>query len=218
MKMFSGRMTSAALFLSAAASIVGGPAYAANLVVNGSFEAPSIAPPYLLNATPTGWTGMGDLVVQGYGNAVDSGAGKQWIDLNPGFGSSNGLSQMLSLDLGTTYELSFLYNGGAGGPTTRIDFMLGSFVASNVSTAGMNVYGGTAWKRYSTTFTATSGGSALLKFTPNSTWFGGFLDDVQVSAVAGAVPETTTWAMMIAGFAATGFALRKGRNQVRFAA
>lgn len=38
-----------------------------------------------------------------------------------------------------------------------------------------------------------------------------------ISAVKAAVPEPSSWAMMIAGFAVVGMALRRGRVQVRYA-
>ena len=174
-----------ALALLAAGLGMSGAAQAAliNLVVNGGFESPAIAPPYALSVNPTGWTGLGDLVVQGYAGAMSSGDGNQWLDLNPGTGPGTGMSQDITLTAGKTYQFSFLYNGGGGGTTTQIAYSLGSSLSGNVSTASMNVYGGTPWATFSTSFTPTVSGAETLNFVPNGVWSGGFIDAVNISAV-----------------------------------
>jgi Carbohydrate binding domain/PEP-CTERM motif len=177
---------------------------ATNLVVNGGFESPVISPPYFLFANPTGWTGQGDLVVQGYAGSVHSGDGNQWLDLNPGTGAGTGMSQDITLTAGTKYQFSFLYNGGGGGSTTQISYSLGSSLSSNVSTASMNVYGGTPWATYSTGFTPTVSGAETLNFVPNGVLSGGFIDAVNISPAV-PVPEPETYAMLLAGLGLLGF-------------
>jgi hypothetical protein len=68
-----------------------------NLVVNGDFERPVILSYYFIDLTPPGWDGTGDFVLQGYAEAVHSGDGNQWFDLNPGMSSSTGISQTINL-------------------------------------------------------------------------------------------------------------------------
>ena len=191
---------------------------AANLIVGGGFESP-IAPPlsYLLNATPSGWTGTGDMVAQGYAGAVNSGDGNQWFDLNPGTVAGSGISQGISLSAGSPYLFSFLYNGGQPslGFTTAITFTVSAqgatLLSGSVTTASMNVYGGTPWAIYSGQFTVPSNTTATVHFQPNGVWANGFIDAVSVSAV----PEVGSQAMVLLGLAllaATGLINRRRGN------
>ena len=178
-----------------------GTAVAANLVVGGGFEAPIVpaGAGYLVDATPTGWSGIGDLTQQGYSGSVPSGDGNQWFDLNPDTSAGTGISQSLTLAAGTTYQFSFLYNGGGGGTTTQIGYSLASnaemLLSGSVSTALLNVYSGSAWKMFSTSFTPSIGGSETLTFLPNGTYSGGFIDAVNISPI----PEPSTIALLAIG-------------------
>jgi len=160
-------------------------ALATNLVVGGGFESPVIPPgqPYLLDAQPFGWTGIGDLTRQGYAGAVSSGNGNQWFDLNPDVSKGNGIYQYINLNAGQSYAFSFEYNGGGGGSTTEIFFSLGSVFSGGVSTAELNVYGGTPWQVYSYAFVSPVSGPEKLDFMPNGVWSGGFIDNVQLDTV-----------------------------------
>jgi hypothetical protein len=178
----------AVVLLPAEAAQAGG-----NLVVNGGFESPVIVPPYQVDVVPTGWTGDGDLVVQGYASAVNSGDGNQWFDLNPDVSAGTGLSQVISFTAGDSYTFSFLYNGGGGGTTTAISYSIGSDIAGSVSTAALNVYSGSPWAIFSTTFTASSANETL-DFLPNGVWSGGFIDAVQITAAVVPEPTPLAWA------------------------
>ncbi len=163
-----------------------GEAGATDMVVGGEFENPVIplGSPYLINVLPMGWSGTGDIVVQGYAGAVTSGDGNQWFDLNPGYSMGTGISQNIFLTAGMIYSFSFLYNGGGGGTTTKIFYSLnsglGSLFLGDVSTAGMNVYGGTLWNTFFTTFVPTNSGLHTLSFIPNGTYSGGFIDGIAI--------------------------------------
>lgn len=189
---------------------------APNLVVNGGFEAQS-APPagYTLDVTPTGWTGTGDLVGQGYAGSVNSGDGNNWFDLNPDTSAGTGLHQVINgLVAGTAYTFSFEYNGGGGGTTTQIAFDLtntqGSLFSGTVSTANLNVYGGTPWATYSTTFVAGASLPATLSFNPNGVWSGGFIDKVSITP---SVPEPGAAALSLAGLALMATVIRRRIHQ-----
>jgi hypothetical protein len=185
-----------------------GTAQSSNLVVGGDFESPLVGGPgtYILDVTPTGWTGTGDLVSQGYAGAVSSGNGNQWFDLNPNVNAGTGISQIVHVIGGTTYDFSFLYNGGGGGTTTQIAYSIGGLLSGSVSTGALNVYGGSPWQMFDSLFTPAATANLTLSFLPNGAWSGGFIDDVSLSTqVTGAVPEPSTWAMMILGFAGVGF-------------
>lgn len=188
-------------------SLMSSTAFAANVVVNGGFESPvvPVAGTYLLNATPDAWTGTGDLVSQGYAGAVNSGDGNQWLDLNPGTGAGTGMTQNVALTGGVQYAFSFIYNGGGGGSTTQIDFSIASasqtFLSGAVQTGAMNVYGGTPWATYTGSFTPGADTVATLKFLPNGTWSGGFIDAV---SIAPAVPEPQSAALALLGLTLLG--------------
>ena len=180
---------------------------AVELVAGGGFESPVIpaAVPYLIAVTPTGWAGTGDIAVQGYAGAVNSGDGRQWFDLNPSFDPGTGISQTLNVAAGTAYHFSFVYNGGGGGTTTQIAFSLTSLAETaftgSVSTAALNVYGGSPWQRFDLDFTPTVGGAELLKFLPNGSYSGGFIDAVSVTTSTSPVPEPGVAGLLFAGLA-----------------
>jgi hypothetical protein len=185
-----------------------GTAQSVELVVGGGFESPIVGAPasYLLDATPTGWTGTGDLVSQGYAGSVSSGHDNQWLDLNPDTSAGTGISQTVHVTGGTTYDFSFIYNGGGGGSTTQISYSIGGLLTGAVSTAALNVYGGSPWQTFDSSFTPAATADLTLSFLPNGTWSGGFIDAVSLSTpITGAVPEPSTWAMMLLGFVGLGF-------------
>lgn len=158
-----------------------------NLVVNGGFEQPVIYSYYILELVPPGWEGTGDFVQQGYAEAVHSGEGNQWFDLNPGMSKSTGISQTIYLTAGSTYSFSFLYNGGGGGSTTEISYSLESgsetLLSGVISTAVMDVYHGTPWKTFSAVLVPTFSGLYKLSFLPNGSISGGFIDGITLSPV-----------------------------------
>jgi len=179
-------------------------ALALNLVAGGGFELPAIpeGSPYTLDVTPAGWTGTGDLAVQGYAGSVFSGDGDQWFDLNPGTLAGAGISQTFTLAGGVQYALEFVYNGGGGGSTSQVFFAVTAaaqtLLSGSVSTAALDVYNGSPWALYSGSFTPTVDTTATLTFVPNGSYSGGFIDAVSVSAV----PEPATSSMMlVAGLA-----------------
>jgi len=184
---------------------------AAELVVNGGFENPVIpsGAPYLIAVTPTGWTGTGDLAVQGYAGSVSSGEGNQWFDLNPSFDAGTGISQAITFLAGVTYNFSFRYNGGGGGSTTQINYSLGSgaetLLSGVVSTAALDVYGGSPWAQFATAFTPLIGGVETLRFLPNGSYSGGFIDAVSITTSSTPpVPEPSMVYLMLAGLGGMG--------------
>lgn len=206
-------------FIAVAIGIV--PAAAsAQLVTNGGFESPVISNTCCNTAPPDplpGWTvTTGNVnVVNGMFNGTSSPGpnlayqGAQYLDL-VGQGGTGGISQALTLTPGALYNLMFAYsnNGFAPNESTSasasfmIDGLSGTVSHSTATPTSLN------WQIFSGNFVAT--GPNILSFTnltggPNE---GILLDAVSVTPV----PEPATWAMMLLGFGAIGFAARRRRS------
>jgi hypothetical protein len=180
------------------ALMFGTPAAQANLVVNGGFE----------TGTLSGWT-------------LSNNDGFTNVSTNPFYvhsgthglafgnvGSDATLSQNLATVAGTTYDVSFwFHNEGSTPNQIALDFG-GTQIFSQTNTGPAN------WTEYSFLETATSNSTSLVFDLRNDPSFSG-LDDISVSAV----PEPSTWAMMILGFVGIGFMAyrRKGQPSFRLA-
>ena len=205
------------LGLAAGLTILASPATAAtNLVSNGSFEnGIAFTTPYVtvnapdVNTSITDWSVTSGSVdyIGSYWKAQD---GNRSIDLA---GVSLGtLQQTISnLVIGQTYLLQFWSskNPDNGAPirTGTVNFgdgpMTFAYAASN-SLANMQ------WQLNSYWFVADST-STLLSFAADATagcCFGPALDNVSIAAV----PEPEVWAMLLLGFGAVGFQMRRRRK------
>jgi len=141
-------------------------------------------------------TGFYDLY-PGHGNYVD-------LDGSTGNGN-NPAGQLISTQVfgAGTYTLEFLLGGnnrGAGARTT-------TFSIGNWSTVVGPLASNSGLGSYSFTFT-TTGGALNITQTGPSNQQGNVIDDIKVSAV----PEPTTWAMMIVGFGVAGAMVRSRRK------
>lgn len=209
-----------------AAAIVGfgGSAYAQGpeLVTNGGFEDPIIAGSYSTQTSAfSGFT-----VTQGNVDIVRSpsypvASGSQALDL-VGTGVSTGqIVQTLATVIGQAYKLTFSYAGNSGSPASTTftgtaavngnsTFFSAPLGAPRTIVSGDISHGaGVPYTPFAGSFIATST-SSLLSFTDTShvANAGLFLDDVSVTAV----PEATTWGMMIMGFGLVGAALRRRKS------
>jgi hypothetical protein len=109
------------------------------------------------------------------------------------------LKQVIPTTVGTTYQVSFALLNGVSA------FLDTNLIAS--SEDGQN------WTFYAFDEVATSTSTVLaFSFLEPSTGFAGGIDAVSFE-VAG-VPETSTWAMMILGFAGVGFMAYRRKNQM----
>jgi hypothetical protein len=107
-----------------------------------------------------------------------------------------------------TYSLSFFYSPRphVSARSNPIDVLLnGSSIFSVTATGG----GATSWSQMFVSFTANKGDILSFAATGKNDSLGGYIDDISLS---GAVPEPTSWAMMIAGFGAVGAAMRRRRT------
>jgi hypothetical protein len=167
-----------------------------NLVTNGSFETGDF----------TGWSQFGNTSftgVNGPGNF--SGVNPTDGDYQAFFGavgSVGGIMQTVSTVAGKTYYVSYdLYNFG-GIPSSF------SATFNGVTLSALNDPPAFGYSRH--TFAATAAGSSAnlvfgLRHDPSYY----LLDNVSI-----AVPEASTWALMIAGFGLVGFAARRRRSDI----
>jgi Protein of unknown function (DUF642) len=186
---------------------------AANLILDGGFETPDIGDVWYETFTspfPTpldSWNPSNVDIVSSLGAPGNAPAyqGVQYLDL-VGTGpdgtelSTGTISQTFGTVVGETYTLSFAYANNPWSTSTAsasvsVDGLSGSVTHDTSTTADLN------WLIYTNTFVATSS-SATLTFTETvgANNGGVLLDAVSVTGV----PETSTWAMMLAGFGGLG--------------
>lgn len=207
-----------ALLAIAPAALSGGTASAAELIVNGGFEAPQIGASYATTTNLPGWTvDAGNVdIVQSPTYAAKGGT--QAVDLIGSGVTTGAISQAFQTTIGQTYRLVFAYTNN-----TDTDVYLSADVlvmgAASLLSSSISHQGGTVgtpnWTIFSKTFVADST-STKLSFLDTSHRYnqGIFFDNVSVSS---AVPEPATWALMILGIGVTGGALRRKKAGTVFA-
>lgn len=183
---------------------------AVNLITNGSFETGSFtgSPFDTLSGGSTaitGWQILGSIDwIGSYWTAAD---GVRSVDLS---GTSLGtLSQKFATEVGQQYQVSFFLSGNRDGLPTAKEVVLeingqsqGTFIYDNAT----HTAGGMQWQEYQFFFTAALDNTRLtfssaLCGDGGVCSYGAALDNVAVSAV----PELSTWGMMLLGFAGIGF-------------
>jgi hypothetical protein len=173
-----------------------------NLVQNGDFETGNL----------TGWSANGWFATSGIaGVTPDLG---NYFASTGCVGSFCSLSQTLATVPGAIYSLSFAFNPGQGvspSGNTGGDFQVFWNGAQVVNIVGGNL----GWTDYVVKGLVATLSNTVLLFEgyQNPAWNG--LD--KVSVVASAVPEPSTWAMMLLGFIGIGFAFRQSRRKVSMA-
>ena len=197
------------------------PASAAGFV-NGSFEDNTCG----VAVGTFGTVGAGNTCITGWAVSPDSvdlvrepywdaHHGEYSVDLA---GNAPGtISQLFDTVVGGFYTVNYWLSGNPQGGDIPKEITIRAII-DNANVYSNTFYaiqgGGTANMNYlpgSFTFTAT-GTQTLLSFQSGSTEgaYGAVLDAVEVIAP---VPEPATWAMMLLGFGAIGFGLRKRNAQ-----
>jgi choice-of-anchor C domain-containing protein len=200
-----------------AISAAGSPATAAvNLITNGSFELGSFtAAPFDTlgsgSGAMTGWT-IGGHSIDWIGSYWQPGDGARSVDLS---GDAPGsVSQTIATVGGQTYTVSFLLAGNPDGPPETKDIVVnvGGVDYNFFFPQSPNTKPSMGWTPVSFNFLATDTNETITfssNIVTNNTAYGPALDLVSVSAV----PEASTWAMMLLGFAGVGFlAYRRARK------
>jgi hypothetical protein len=131
-----------------------------------------------------------------------------YVDLNGSNGLPGSIQTLMSFAPGT-YTLSFDLGGNARGDidkTTTIT--LGDFSQS------ITLGSGSALQLYTYTFTTTGGVLNFADLAGGNGDVGNILDNVTLtSGMTSAVPEPSTWAMMIMGFFGVGFLAYRRSNR-----
>jgi choice-of-anchor C domain-containing protein len=193
----------------------------ADIVTNGSFEFGTNNPAFGGFATIpgssssiTGWTVVGSVDwINGYWQASD---GTHSVDMN-GL-ALGGVQQSITTVIGQTYRLTFDLSANPDHLDNHPDSRQLQAAAGAISgifnynfDAPPNSHSNMNWASYFLDFTATST-TTVLSFNSTSgqnCCYGPALDNVAVTAV----PEASTWAMMILGFAGVGFMAYRRKSQ-----
>jgi hypothetical protein len=192
-----------ALAVAALAAFVGCATANAATIVNGNFEG-AVTPTPGGGNVPVGWTAntaygetFFNQVVAGQG--VNNSAGLSIGNDDNQFPQPATLSQTFADTAGTLYQIDFFWRAnGAGDPDAFLTLAVGG---SSVTL----LEGPTATSYAEDSFTFTGTGSDTLSISAQTNPSDWFVDDVSLSAVTSAVPELSTWAMMILGFFGVGF-------------
>ena len=185
---------------------------ATNLITNGNFETGTLAGWTLATSGRGNWYVIGNgagTTENGFGTPTLAGGGSFVAMTDQTGPGDHNLSQTLTLGTGT-FVLSFEARGndqsGSGGaPDQRyIVTVDGTTVAGPIITPG--------WNNYSINLNLTAGlHSFAFQENDDRNFFTAGLDNVSLT---GGVPESSTWALMIAGFGLVGIAARRRSGTV----
>ena len=148
-----------------------------------------------------GWTGGPTIEIQTNNIAGAPFSSPNLVELD----TTGNSSMFVTLGGVGRYTISYYYSPRINQPSTTngISLSLGSTLLDSVTATGG---GSTSWALHTVNFTNLVAGTNLtFAALGTSDGVGGYLDNITLSAV----PEPTTWGLMIAGFAMTGFAARR---------
>src|SRR6476646_5132763 len=159
---------------------------------------------YVIIPTIEGWTASGGDGIEVQNHA----AGTPFSETNlVELDSNNNSAMSRSIEAGF-YTLNFYYSArpGIAASSNGIDVLINGSSIFNITGNGA---GDTVWMPQSVNFNVGSSSTLTFAAIGTSDSLGGYLDNI---SLGGAVPETASWAMMIAGFGFLGAASRRGRS------
>ena len=178
------------------------PAYAVtNFFTN--FDSVAVASGgYVILPTVEGWTATTGAGIELQNNAAGAPfSANNLVELD----SNNNTTMSRTIDAGN-YTLTYYYSPRPSQPasTNGIEALLGTTVINSITGVGGS---GTSWMQYTATFTTSAATTLSFRAVGTDDSFGGYLDDVRLSGTA--VPEASTWTMLIVGFGLAGVGLRR---------
>lgn len=198
------RIIKSAILASVVAIAATSSANAATLVKFSDFD--SIAVPagsFITVASADGWTGGANGIEIQNNVAGAPYSLPNFVELD----STANSSMFYTLGAGR-YTVSYFYsprpNIDAG--SNGVDLSIGGTLLQSTNLPGGPL---TDWMQKTVTFT-TTGGPLTFSAGGTSDSLGGYLDNISISAV----PEPSSWAMLIVGFGLVGFASRRGSAAV----
>ncbi|SDJ65015.1 MULTISPECIES: PEP-CTERM sorting domain-containing protein [Bradyrhizobium] len=186
-----------------AALSFGASAHASNLIVNGDFSTPNQSGGWSIYSPGTsGWTNAnGDGVEIGtspiYGLSCIS-AGCQNLEVNANTFDRD-YQTITGLTAGATYTLSWLYGGRtSGGPDALEVYWGNTLLTTNSGSVGV-------WTPNSFSVVADGTSETLTFLAIVTNGLPSYGNEVTNVSLTAAVPEASTWAMMLLGFLGLGF-------------
>ena len=187
----------------------------AGAFVNGGFETgPAVpgSPGFTTlgsgSTAITGWVVTGD-GIDYIGSYWQNAEGNRSIDLS-GSGPG-GIMQTFDTIVGVTYNVQFMLAGNPdGGPQTKVlsTVASGNLPQINSFNIANSTLSDMKWIPVTYSFVAGADTTTLAFTSGTQTAFGPALDAVSVTAV----PEPTTWALMLVGFGLIGGVMRRTRR------
>jgi hypothetical protein len=196
--------------LLAAATLIAATGASATTIVSSSFDSIANAPGnggfriYAAGTVVDGWTaGANGIEVQASAAGTPF-SGRHLIELD----TNRNSSMFLNLQPGT-YRVSYFYSPrpGVSAASNQIDLLFGNRLLDSVTALGGNA---TSWSQRRVDFSTRSAGALTFAAAGTSDSRGGYLDNISVSAV----PEASTWMMLVVGFAAIGYGMRRNPRSV----